>query len=110
MPLLTKKPKAVPQVNAAEAKKMREVTLELPEFKKLTQAQIDQIEEEEGKEMVAICDVSGEPIFLKENANVIKSDRPELDGKVICTRVLKKFLEINGEKLNLAKVSKSKSK
>ena len=113
MPMLPKKTlKAVPSVNAATAGDgLIPVTLQLPKFKKLTQAQIEARETEEGKDALAICDVTGEPIFNETNINVINNDgRPELHGKVISTKVLRMLFEGAGNALPKTEKAKAKAK
>lgn len=112
MPLLpAKSKKAGPaQVNVADAQS-REVVLEFPAFKKLTDAQIAELEIEKGKDVLAICDVTGEPIFNQKNINVINNpDRPEMHEKVISTKVLMKLFEASDKMNGKAKDTKPLAK
>lgn len=109
MPLLTKKPKAAPVVDVAGKNTAREVTLQFPPFKKLSDSEITALEEQEGKDVLAICDITGEPIFNQKNINVIQNpERPEMHGKVICSKVLTKLLEANAAMNGTASAKSSK--
>ncbi len=113
MPLLTKK-KAAPVVNAASetvaSKDHRLIKMELPVIKKLSETQIEALETQEGKDVLAICDFTGEPIFMQQNVNVIHSDRAELHGKVMSTKFFTKLLEAVGTPVTLKKVKKDEKR
>jgi len=112
MPVLEKKKKAAPVIDAAEhtsvAPGNRIIKMELPVLKKLTPEQIEDIEVSEGQEVLAICDFTGEPIFKEHNINKIDNKaRPELHGKVMSTKFLTNLLlATTGSKVTLAKVGK----
>jgi hypothetical protein len=112
MPILSKKPvqaKPATEVNVATAKTAtkpaemvtvkhhadyREVTLILPLHKSWSDDEIAAAESEKGKEVEAIDDLTGELIFNKKNVNLISNEeRPELNGKVISTRLLAALVE-----------------
>lgn len=116
MPLLPKK-KAAPVVHAGAATETaagagnRIVKMELPVLKKLSQAQIDALETESGKDVLAVCDFTGEPIYNQANINAISNaERPELDGKVMSTKFLSKLLEAVGNPVAIKKLKGEKER
>lgn len=87
---------AAPRVDAAAnaAADTITITLTLPRKKTLTEAQLNEAQREAGKDALAICDLTGAAIFKDKNVNEIHNDaRPEFDGKVVSTVVLKALFD-----------------
>ncbi len=82
----------VPVVNVAVAQngQGRTLTIQIQDFHRYTEAELDAIEAERGEQVVAQCDITGELIFSKKNANELRNgERPEFDGRVMSTKFLK---------------------
>jgi hypothetical protein len=85
----------VPTVNIATLPTgVRVLTIELPPVKEYTEEDLVRIEQETGSRPVAVCDVTGDLIFKSKNANFLKSERPELQDKVISTKFLRQLFNV----------------
>ncbi len=71
----------------------RTVTISLPAFQQFTDEQ-KRAMESDAKPPQAYCDLTGVAIRNRKNVNEIRNDdRPEFNGKIISTTVLKQILE-----------------
>ncbi len=84
---------------SAPANGMRTVTLEIPEFRVYTEAELRAAATKEKKEIVGQCDITGELIFRKKNACEIHNGDPErahFDGRIMSAKFLKAlFIAVN---------------
>lgn len=74
----------------------RIVTMVLPPLKRYTEAERRKMEEEKGKDMVAVCDATSEPIFNEKNYIEITSshpDRQDINGLGFSYAFMKDFKE-----------------
>lgn len=113
MPVFSPKKKAAPVVDASASATPghKVISLEIPAIPMPTEAQIQQMETVQGKDILAVCDFTHEPITLHKNINVIQNEeRPELNGKVMSTKFLLKMLQVTGHTVTLAKAKSEKKK
>ncbi len=84
-------------VATAPANGMRTITMEIPVFKTYSEAELRAAATKEKKEVLGQCDITGELIFRKKNANEIHNgERPEFDGRLVSTKFLKAlFVAVN---------------
>ena len=83
----------VPRVDAGVPDENVTVTFTLPRKKTLTDEQLHALEAE-GKEVLAVCDLTGKPIFKAKNVNELHNgERPEFDGKTFATDAMKAILD-----------------
>lgn len=84
---------AAAEVSVEEVPEGRVITIALPEYVEMTEERRRELEENKDQEMLAICDVTGEPIFKAKNVNEIHNgEREEFDGLTVSTKFLKELL------------------